>query len=64
MLKSRVNTLVNGPKFSVIKNNIGACIMARHSARRISVAARTLNRKNWQSRRNRPTIKLGGQLGI
>jgi hypothetical protein len=58
MLKSRVNTPVKGPKFSVMKNIIGACMMAAQSARRISVADCTLKRKNEMSRNNRPTIKL------
>ena len=58
MLKSRVNTPVKGPKFSVMKNIIGACMMAVQSARRISVADCTLKRKNEMSRSNRPIMKL------
>ena len=58
MPKSLVNTPVKGPKFSVIKNIMGACMIAVQRARRISVAERTLNRKNPTSRRKRPRMNL------
>jgi hypothetical protein len=58
MLKSLVNTPVKGPKFSVMKNIMGACMMAAQSARRISVADCTLKRKNEISRSKRPIMKL------
>ena len=58
MPKSLVNTPVKGPKFSVMKNIMGACMMAAQSARRISVAESTLKRKNPISRSNRPIMKL------
>ena len=58
MPKSLVNTPVKGPKFSVIKNIMGACMIAAQRARRISVAERTLNRKNPTSRRKRPRMNL------
>ena len=57
-LRSLVNTPVKGPKFSVMKNIMGACMMAALSARRISVAESTLKRKKRQSRNKRPIIKL------
>jgi hypothetical protein len=56
--RSLVNTPVKGPKFSVMKNIMGACMIAAQSARRISVADSTLKRKNPMSRSRRPTMKL------